>query len=539
MTKKITVQEEGVTISDGVRVLNFIGAGATATGDGSVADITIPGGGGGGALPPTDIYVAVGGLDTNTGLSSGSPFLTLTKAINTIGEAAPANYAPIIHIGNGTYAATQLQGVKWPALTRESSGIIFWGDGAGQGGDDGCDVIHTGTFSAALTDDVRFFKHNVLTASAALPGTYVGHTLEITSGTNNGQRRTILEQNGDDLVVAYGFNSNQASGNFRVFLPAVVIDNNSTPDGNIRQHFQMMPLAQTHGPSTDWGSIINRAGGNFGEPIPSSPACVWANVVLTNTSGNTLSEFLFAGGQACLFGVVLGQNAILRTDLNSLFVGTSKSLLSQNNTVVFQPPPTLQPLKNAVASIGTKWNGWGLTTFNTSSGFKCSYIRRMSCQAWFCDNSFELQGLELASLHGCYSPIGLQFYNCNFSMEESFTTGQIYVEGGRCELGSDVYADDLFAASSHVMCLARLSSTGVAVDARYGAKVLMDMGGLTGGGNVRVTGSAPVTAIPIGDLVGAGVAVLTVDTTQSAAYFTASGMGIMGSDGSIVHSLNL
>jgi len=56
MTKKITVQEEGVTVSEGVRVLNFIGAGVTAAGDGSVAEITIPGGGGGGNnLIPTDI----------------------------------------------------------------------------------------------------------------------------------------------------------------------------------------------------------------------------------------------------------------------------------------------------------------------------------------------------------------------------------------------------------------------------------------------------------------------------------------------------
>jgi hypothetical protein len=332
--------------------------------------------------------------------------------------------------------------------------------------------------------------------------------------------------------VAYGFGANQASGNFRVFLPAVVIDNNSAPDGNLRQHFQMMPLAQTHGPSTDWGG---RAGGNFGEPISSSPACVWANVVLTNTSGNTLSEFLFAGGQACLFGVVLGQNAILRTDLNSLFVGTSKSLLPQNNTVVFQPPPTLQPLKNALPTIGPKWNGWGLTTFGTSNGLQCSYIRRMSTLAWFGENTFKLQGLELAILHGCYTTVGFEFYNSHFHMGESFSPDFFYIEGGRATLDSDTYTGSLEVRAAIVECFAQVSSTyGDAVHAHYTAQIRMDMTGLIAGGGVQVSGGGALTAIPIGDQVGPGVAILTVASQQYAAYFTTTGMGIMGPDGSIV-----
>jgi hypothetical protein len=42
MAKKITVKEEGITISESVRVLNFIGAGSTASGDGSLVSINIP-----------------------------------------------------------------------------------------------------------------------------------------------------------------------------------------------------------------------------------------------------------------------------------------------------------------------------------------------------------------------------------------------------------------------------------------------------------------------------------------------------------------
>ncbi len=51
-------------------------------------------------------YVATTGSDSNDGLSSGSPFLTIQKAIDTVAALDLSTYDVTIDVGNGTYTAT-------------------------------------------------------------------------------------------------------------------------------------------------------------------------------------------------------------------------------------------------------------------------------------------------------------------------------------------------------------------------------------------------------------------------------------------------
>jgi hypothetical protein len=526
MTKKITVQEEGVTISEGVRVLNFIGAGATASGDGSIADIAIPGGGGGSpALPPTDLYVSTNdGDDGNDGLTPVTAFATITKAINTVGEAAPANYAPIIHIASGTYNAQQLQGVTWPALTRESSGIIFWGDGGGQPGDDGCTEIYSGTITG-MTNYAKWGSNNEVSASFSIDKPDEGMTLEITSGVNAGQRRTIIgSPTGDPIILAYGFDQFQDSGTCRVFRPAVIIDD-STADGDVRRQFRMMPPSFSHGFTTDFETNLV----DSNEPSPSAPACVWVNVLLDNSAGNTITQFLFAGGQACLFGVVSYANVQL--DLQGLFIGTTKSLLPQSNTVVFDPAPTLQPLKNAVSNIKKKWNGWG---FN--GGLDSTHVGRMSSLAIFMSDDCILQGLRMALLKGLYGEQNFELYNCITNVSDSFFDdgSEVVVYGGSCELSNTVTVNSVRGTNrSFIRCSAQLTATNTVAYAENGSVVHVDMSALSNPQQVELLGSG-AAATPSGDNSAPGTAVLYVDKTQAISYFIVAKMGIMGSDGSVI-----
>lgn len=520
MTKKITIQVEGVTISEGVRVINFIGA--TVSGTGAVANVTSSGGGG--ALPPTDIYVSGDdGDDANDGLTPETAFETLTKAINAVGEAAPANYAPIIHIASGGYSAQQLQGVTWPALTRESSGIIFWGDGGGQPGDDGCTEIHTGTITG-MTGYSKWGDNNEITLSFSIDKPDEGMTLEITSGVNAGQRRTIIgSPSGAPVIVAYGFDQFQDSGTCRVFRPGVIIDD-SSEDEDARRQFRMMPPSFSHGFTTDWANDLV----DSNEPSPSAPACVWVNVELSNSAGNQNTQFLFAGGQACLFGVVAEG---IQLDLQGLFVGTTKSLLPQNNTIVFDPTPTLQPLKNAVSNITKKWNGWGL-----KGGLDSTHVGRMASLAIYLSDDCTLQGLRMSLLKGLYGEQTLELYNCITVVEDSFLDDGSAVEvyGGSCDLSQSVTIGYVYAThQSFVRCSAQLTDSTTVVYAENGSVVHVNMVALSNPQEVSLSNSGPA-AIPSGDNSSPGSAVLYVDKTQSISYFVLAKMAITGSDGSTI-----
>jgi hypothetical protein len=81
----VAVKEEGTTITNGVKSLNFVGAGVTATTSGDDVTVTVAGGGGSGTV--TSVALSGG----TTGLTvTGSP-ITTTGTITLAGTLATAN----------------------------------------------------------------------------------------------------------------------------------------------------------------------------------------------------------------------------------------------------------------------------------------------------------------------------------------------------------------------------------------------------------------------------------------------------------------
>jgi hypothetical protein len=94
----IAVKEEGTTITNGVKSLNFVGAGVTATTSGDDVTVTVAGGGGSGTV--TSVALSGG----TTGLTvTGSP-ITTTGTITLAGTLAAANGGT----GQSSYAVGDL-----------------------------------------------------------------------------------------------------------------------------------------------------------------------------------------------------------------------------------------------------------------------------------------------------------------------------------------------------------------------------------------------------------------------------------------------
>ena len=71
-------------------------------------------------------YVATTGSDSNDGLTSGTPFLTIQKAISTIGMIDISIYTVIIQLANGTYTSGVNIGSAWIG----SGTVVLKGDTA-------------------------------------------------------------------------------------------------------------------------------------------------------------------------------------------------------------------------------------------------------------------------------------------------------------------------------------------------------------------------------------------------------------------------
>jgi hypothetical protein len=112
----ITTQDEGILVDATATTLNFVGAGVTATDAGSnVTTVTIPGGGGRELLTANRTYfVDPAGNDSNDGLTGGTPFLTIQKAIDTVAALDIDIYDVTIQLADGTYSITTALQLKDP-----------------------------------------------------------------------------------------------------------------------------------------------------------------------------------------------------------------------------------------------------------------------------------------------------------------------------------------------------------------------------------------------------------------------------------------
>lgn len=180
-----------------------------------------------GALTSTDpdgsifhIYVsAVNGNDANAGTSSSTPVATWATALARLPKL---RFGPvIIHLGAGTYNPTTAPMPSTMAMGSRCP-IYVWGDGAGQSGDDGFTVVATDVAGGSSTD---------LTVKATVASTslYTGFTMEWTTGSNVGQKRTIRNSTTTDIVPVCRWEVTPTAGDaFRILKPAAVFSYSDT-----------------------------------------------------------------------------------------------------------------------------------------------------------------------------------------------------------------------------------------------------------------------------------------------------------------------
>lgn len=163
-----------------------------------------------------DLYVApdaAGASDGNVG-SIAQPLASLDEAMRrakrfvVIGPDAPV----VIHLASGTYSWT-----RQVCTIDLRAPLVFIGDGAGQDGDDGFTELATGTAAAGT-------GAGVLVTSGLTVDALAGKTLEITSGANEGWRRTIRDNTTTNIVPVQEFTGLAAGDTFRVLEPAVTFE---------------------------------------------------------------------------------------------------------------------------------------------------------------------------------------------------------------------------------------------------------------------------------------------------------------------------
>jgi hypothetical protein len=232
-----------------------------------------------------------------------------------------------------------------------------------------------------------------------------------------------------------------------------------------------------------------------------------------------------------LFGVVLGVDALARLDLSSLFIGASKGLIPQNNTIVFEPAPALQPLKDAVSNIVKKWNGWGY-----SGSFECVNVSRMYTLAWYLNDDVELQGLRVSDLYGMHGGPSnqVELHNCVVYLSDCYAQDITVSTHSIVKLSSTVFVEQVTAELGSLLeTEAVCTDPGLVAKAYTGSKIQIAMAGLSATQEVGVLGNGS-SAIAVGNNVAPGTPVLTVATLQQLSYFTDVGMAIMGADGSMI-----
>lgn len=156
-----------------------------------------------------NLNVATTGSDVTGDGSAANPFATPERAAAAIGPFGSG----IVHIASGTYDMPVLRGLK--------GSIVFIGDGGGQAGDTGLNIVQ-----GAVAADPG-------TGAQVVVGTFVanafdGMTIEFLSGLAAGQRRTVLETTPTQIIPARDWDDPgaPAAGDlFRITTPAITFEN--------------------------------------------------------------------------------------------------------------------------------------------------------------------------------------------------------------------------------------------------------------------------------------------------------------------------
>jgi hypothetical protein len=164
----------------------------------------------GGSDDPVDLFVATSGDDSNPGTSPSAPLATYNRAVELVELSQPCSAPIVVHIATGTYAMHR----PVPAPTG-SAPVIVVGDGAGQPGDDGLNVIATGVATAVSAE-------SVLTTSGLTADAYQHLTVEVLTGAAAGSRRRVRNNTTTEIVPTAPFSAAIGIGDeYRIVAPAV------------------------------------------------------------------------------------------------------------------------------------------------------------------------------------------------------------------------------------------------------------------------------------------------------------------------------
>lgn len=258
--------------------------------------------------PPSDLYLASGGSDANDGLTPGTAVVTLSRAYEIVQRSigpSPLSSVVVLHLADTV-------NFEPPPFAYHSTGmLVFYGDGAGQAGNDGFTQIAAGTVSA----NASFLTSFPVTGPLTVDG-WVGYTIEITSGAAAGRRRHCVRNTATEVYVGESWGSLVTSGStFRVLAPRVALHNATS-------------------------AAILMEYDNF----------AMVNVALTKavSAGNLEVSFC----NAILYGVIGRSTAQFRGEHSTIIAGAGSLNLQQG----------ISALLDAVGVVDKNlWEGWGLS----------------------------------------------------------------------------------------------------------------------------------------------------------------------------------
>ena len=295
-------------------------------------------------VAPLDLYVSdVNGNDANSGLTPALALKTVTAAVAKIPNGI--YHRVIVHMG--LHAGT---GYTPPSLLRHElrKNIWFYGDGAGQAGEDGFVIQKASAAAAAGTG-----ANVVVTGGGLGVNAYLGMTIEFTTGAAAGNRRTVRDNDATNITPTIPFLPALALGDsYRVVTPSVIW---VVPAAVAGVDFLMVQDCGVPGAEASFGQTY------------ATPAVYLCNVQMTAAASTT--GFVITGSRVIFVGVDC-PTVVANVSLPKPFWRSSEAGLGYD--VNMAGGSTSLGVIGAVDDLGVAsaamWRGWGLSYRGAATG---------------------------------------------------------------------------------------------------------------------------------------------------------------------------
>jgi len=289
---------------------------------------------------------ATNGNDANDGLTPATAVATLARVYSLILGSTGTTYlttAPIVvHVGSGSYLYTPTP----PLLEQleQSAMLVFWGDGAGQPGEDGWARV-----SAPLTCDVGTTGAQFVSAAPFAVDAWREYSVRFLDGPCAGYLRLVRNNSTNTIFPV-------ASTNYLgPYEPA---------PGDTMEIVRPAARFVLQQPTT----YLN------GAPSITQPTLALVNIGFDFGAD---FELRISGGNVVMFGVEAGDPASSDNKNGDLVLDGS----TVNAGQTFMTTPALDELYAAlgIADRTTEWWGWGLSCAEPAlSGQRCSFVGHLT-----------------------------------------------------------------------------------------------------------------------------------------------------------------